>query len=45
MNAMGEKEGSRGVVVKLAVIVTLEGTDRATKLGGDCGGTARIIPT
>jgi hypothetical protein len=32
---MGEEEGSRGVVVELVAIVTLEGTDRATELGGD----------
>jgi hypothetical protein len=37
LDAMGEKEGSRGVVVELAAIVTLEGTDRETELGGDPG--------
>jgi hypothetical protein len=31
---MGE-EGARGVVVELVAISTLEGMDRATKLGGD----------
>jgi hypothetical protein len=31
---MGEKE-ARGVIVELMAIITLEGTDRATKLGGD----------
>jgi hypothetical protein len=34
LNAMGE-EGARGVVVELAAIITLEGTDRATELGRD----------
>ena len=34
---MSEKEGTRGVVVELATIVTLQGTDQATKLGGDPG--------
>ena len=34
---MGEEEGARGVVVELAAIITLEGTDRATKLSGDPG--------
>jgi hypothetical protein len=31
---MSEKERVGGVVVELAVIITLQGTDRATKLGG-----------
>jgi hypothetical protein len=31
------EEGARGAVVELAAIVTLEGTDRATELGGDPG--------
>jgi hypothetical protein len=34
---MGEEERTRGVVVELAAIITLEGTDRATELGGDPG--------
>jgi hypothetical protein len=34
---MSEKERTGGVVVELAAIVTLQGTDRATKLGGDAG--------
>jgi hypothetical protein len=33
---VGEK-GARGRVVELATIVTLEGTDRSTKLGRDPG--------
>jgi hypothetical protein len=37
LNAMGEKEGARGVVVELADVVTLEGTNRAMELGGDLG--------
>jgi hypothetical protein len=32
--AIGEKERTRGVVVELAAIVTLQCTDGATKLGG-----------
>jgi hypothetical protein len=36
LNAMSE-QGARGVVVELVTIVTLEGTDRATELGGDLG--------
>ena len=35
LNAMGEKEGARGVVVDLAAVITLKGTNRTTKLGGD----------
>jgi hypothetical protein len=35
LDAMGEEEGTRCVVVELAAIITLEGTDRAAKLGGD----------
>jgi hypothetical protein len=34
LDATGEKERTRGVVVELAAIVTLQGTDRATELGG-----------
>jgi hypothetical protein len=34
LDAIGEKERTGGVVVELAAIVTLQGTDRATKLGG-----------
>jgi hypothetical protein len=34
LDTVGE-EGARGVVVELAAIITLEGTDRVTKLGGD----------
>jgi hypothetical protein len=37
LDAMGEEEGTRGVVVELAAIITLEGTDRATELGRDLG--------
>jgi hypothetical protein len=37
LDAVGEEERARSVVVELAVIITLEGTDRATKLGGDPG--------
>jgi hypothetical protein len=33
---MGE-EGARGGVFELATIVTLEGTNQATELGGDLG--------
>ena len=31
---MGEEEGARHIIVKLVTIITLEGTDRATELGG-----------
>jgi hypothetical protein len=31
---MSEEERARGVVIELAAIVTLQGTDRATKLSG-----------
>ena len=34
---MREKEGTRGGVVELAAIITLEGTNRVTELGGDLG--------
>jgi hypothetical protein len=34
LNAMSEKERIGGMVVELAVIVTLQGADRATKLSG-----------
>jgi hypothetical protein len=34
MDTVGEEEGARGVV-KLTVIITLEGTNRTTKLGRD----------
>jgi hypothetical protein len=34
LDAMSEKERTGGVVVELAAIVTLQGTDRSTKLGG-----------
>jgi hypothetical protein len=37
LDTMREEEGMRGVVVELTTIITLEGTDRATKLGGDPG--------
>jgi hypothetical protein len=37
LDAMGEEEGMRGVVVVLTTIITLEGTDRATELGTDLG--------
>jgi hypothetical protein len=33
LDAMGEEEGSRDVVVELATIITLEGTDGVTELG------------
>jgi hypothetical protein len=36
VDAVGE-EGARGIVVELMAIITLEGTDRATELGGDPG--------
>jgi hypothetical protein len=36
LNVVGE-EGARGVVVELAVVITLKGANRATKLGGDPG--------
>jgi hypothetical protein len=41
LDAMGE-EGAR-VVVELATIITLEGMDRATKLGGDPGEEVRVV--
>jgi hypothetical protein len=31
---VGEEEGARGVVVELATIVTLQGTNRSAELGG-----------
>jgi hypothetical protein len=34
LDAMSEKERIGGMVVELAAIVTVQGTDRATKLGG-----------
>jgi hypothetical protein len=34
LNAMSEKERTGDVVVELVTIVTLQGMDRATKLGG-----------
>jgi hypothetical protein len=34
LDAMSEKERTGGVVVELAAIVTLQGTDRTMKLGG-----------
>jgi hypothetical protein len=34
MNAMGEK-GARGEFVKLAIVIALESTNRATELSGD----------
>jgi hypothetical protein len=37
LNATGEEERPRGMVVKLAAIVTLQSTDGATELGGDPG--------
>jgi hypothetical protein len=37
LDAMSEKERARGVIVELAAVVTLQGTDRAVKLGGDPG--------
>jgi hypothetical protein len=37
LDAMSEEERARGVVVELAAIVTLQSTDRATKLSGYLG--------
>jgi hypothetical protein len=37
LNATGEEERPRGVLVKLVAIVTLQCTDGATELGGDLG--------
>jgi hypothetical protein len=34
LDAMSEEERARGVVIELAAIVTLQSTDRATKLSG-----------
>jgi hypothetical protein len=34
LDAMSEKERAGGVVVKLVAVVTLQGTERAVKLGG-----------
>lgn len=34
---MREKEGTRGGVIELAAIITLEGTNRVTELVGDLG--------
>jgi hypothetical protein len=47
LDAMREKEGAKGAIVELAVVVTLKGTDRAVKLGGDpdeevCEGSERV---
>jgi hypothetical protein len=41
LNAVGE-EGARSVVVELAVVITLKGMNRATKLGGDPGEKVRV---
>jgi hypothetical protein len=40
LNAMGE-EGARGGVVELVTVITLEGTNQITKLGGDPGEEVR----
>jgi hypothetical protein len=37
LDAMSEKERAGGVIVELAVVVTLQGMDRTVKLGGDPG--------
>jgi hypothetical protein len=37
LDAMSEKERAGGVIVELASVFTLQGTDRAVKLGGDLG--------
>ena len=37
LNATGEEERPRGVLVKLVAIVTLQCTDGAMELGGDLG--------
>jgi hypothetical protein len=37
LDAMGEKERAGGVILELAAVVTLQGTDWAVKLGGDPG--------
>jgi hypothetical protein len=37
LNATSEEERPRGMVIKLAAIVTLQCMDGATKLGGDLG--------
>jgi hypothetical protein len=37
LDAMSEKERAGSVIVELAAVVTLQGTDRAVKLGGDLG--------
>jgi hypothetical protein len=37
LDAMSEKERVGGIVVELTDIITLQGTDRATKLGGYLG--------
>jgi hypothetical protein len=37
LNTIGEKERTGSVVVELATIVTLQGTDQATELGGYLG--------
>jgi hypothetical protein len=47
LDAMSEKERAGGVIVELATVVTLQGTDRALKLGGDpheevCDGGERV---
>jgi hypothetical protein len=44
---MSEKERAGGVIIELAAVVTLQGTDRAVKLGGDpgeevCEGSERV---
>jgi Fe2+ transport system protein FeoA len=43
LNATSEEERPRGVVVKLAAIVILQCTDRATELGGDPGKEVRVV--
>jgi hypothetical protein len=37
LDAVGEEERAGGVVIELMAIITLEGTDWATELGGDPG--------
>jgi hypothetical protein len=37
LDAVGEKERAGGIVIEITTIITLEGTDWATELGGDPG--------
>jgi hypothetical protein len=43
LDAVGEEERARCIVVELVAIITLEGMERAAKLGGDPGEEVRVL--